>query len=101
MSTPVPPMSRADYDKAVADEWGVYVAMFPISINGVPAFAAGSAVPTSHVTRNIVDASLVAKQGTAAAQVVAAAVAADNALPDEPPAELTVPAVPPADPTTV
>lgn len=101
MTTPVPPMSRAEYDKAVADEWGVYVALFPISINGVPAFAAGSAVPTSHVTRNVVDVSLVAKLGTPAAEVVAAAVAADNALPDPAPAELTVPAVPPSDPTTV
>lgn len=71
MSTP---MSRDDYEKALTKEYGTYVALFPIDIDGARAFNPGHAVPESHVTRGLVDASLVAKVGTKAAEKAADAV---------------------------
>lgn len=59
----------ADQEK----EYGTYVAVEPIFVEGVRAFNPGDAVPIGHVKNNIVHDSLVAKTGTKAAQAVVAA----------------------------
>lgn len=55
---------------AQADEYGTYIAAYPIDVDGVRAFNPGNAVPASHVERGVVDISLVAKVGTKAAEAV-------------------------------
>jgi hypothetical protein len=59
MPTPEELVAQAQLEAQV--EWGTYVATGPIDINGVRAFNTGNAVPVSHVTRGVVDSSLVTK----------------------------------------
>lgn len=59
-----------DYLKAQQAEWGTYVAVVPIFVNGARAFNAGDAVPVSHVEGGIVPSSSVAKINTKAAAAV-------------------------------
>lgn len=56
--------------EAQVKEYGTYVAKEPIQIDGALAFAAGHAVPASHVERGVVDKSQVARVGTKAAETV-------------------------------
>lgn len=44
-------ITAAQYAEALGTEWGTYVAVGPIDINGVRAFNAGDPVPVSHVER--------------------------------------------------
>lgn len=53
-----------------AKEYGEYVAVNAIAINGVRAFNAGDPVPKSHVEREIVSKDDVAKVGTKKAEAV-------------------------------
>lgn len=59
-----------EYRKAQAAEWGTYVAVEAIDINGARAFNAGDPVPVSHVTGGVVAESSVAKTTTKAAAAV-------------------------------
>lgn len=56
-----------DHEKAQAVEYGAYVAVDTIYLNGARAFNVGDAVPASHVTRGVVSAEQVAKSTTRAA----------------------------------
>lgn len=55
-----------DHAKALAAEWGTYVALGPIYIDGVRAFNKGHAVPASHVDSGLVSSDEVAKTTTKA-----------------------------------
>ena len=59
-----------EYLKEQRDEWGTYVAVVAIDINGARAFNPGNPVPTSHVKAGVVAQSDVAKTTTKAAQAV-------------------------------
>jgi hypothetical protein len=50
---------------AQAVEWGTYIAVAPISIDGVRAFNPGDPVPVGHVTRGLVDETQVARTPSA------------------------------------
>ena len=52
------------------DEYGLYVAVSPINIDGVRAFNPGDPVPKGHVDRGVVDKDLVARRNTKAAEAV-------------------------------
>lgn len=52
-------------------EYGTYVALGPIDIDGARAFNAGDPVPVSHVARGVVAESAVAKTTTQAGRVAA------------------------------
>jgi hypothetical protein len=69
-----PPTTAEEYRKAQATEWGTYVALVPIDIDGARAFNPGDPVPASHVTASLVDEGQVAKTTTKAGQSAAAAV---------------------------
>lgn len=49
MTTPVPPQTVEDRERERAAEYGKYVAVQPIQINGVNAFGVGDPVPVGHV----------------------------------------------------
>lgn len=51
-------------------EYGEYIAVEAIDVDGVRAFNAGDPVPKSHVTRGVVDKSAVARRDTKAAKAV-------------------------------
>lgn len=59
-----------DYLKEQRDEWGTYVAIVAIDINGARAFNPGNPVPVSHVKNGVVAQADVAKTTTKAAQAV-------------------------------
>ncbi len=59
-----------DLRKAEQAEWGEYVALHAIDIDGVRAFNAGDPVPKSHVERGVVSKDAVARHNTKAAQAV-------------------------------
>lgn len=59
-----------DYLKEQRDEWGTYVAVVAIDVNGARAFNPGNPVPASHVKSGVVAESDVAKTNTKAAQAV-------------------------------
>lgn len=67
------PLTAAEYKAAMDAEWGVYVAVVPIDINGARAFNPGDAVPVSHVERGVVLEDQVAKTTTKAGREAAAA----------------------------
>lgn len=48
------PTTVAELKAAQVAEYGTYVAVHPIFINGVRAFNAGDPVPASHVDRKVV-----------------------------------------------
>ncbi len=79
MSTPAELAAQAQLEAAV--EWGTYLALGPINIDGVRAFNPGDRVPKSHVERGVVDTAQVSKN-TDVPKVTKAAVAeAAAALP--------------------
>lgn len=55
-----------DFQAQQVAEYGTYVAVEPIFIDGTRAFNKGDAVPVSHVERNVVAAEQVAKRTTKA-----------------------------------
>jgi len=59
-----------EYLKEQRDEWGTYVAVVAIDVNGARAFNPGNPVPASHVKTGVVSQSDVAKTTTKAAQAV-------------------------------
>jgi hypothetical protein len=62
-------MPTAEEFQAAQDaEYGTYVAIVVISIDGARAFNPGDQVPVSHVESGVVDKSQVAKTNTKAAQ---------------------------------
>ena len=54
-------MAQQNPDEQAA-EWGRYVAVVAIDIDGARAFNPGDAVPVSHVTRNVVTADQVTEK---------------------------------------
>ena len=66
------PTTVDELRKAQQAEWGTYVALGPIDINGTRAFNAGDPVPVGHVTAGVVGTDQVAKTTSKAAQAVAA-----------------------------
>lgn len=71
MTAPVPVTTAEELRDALRAEYGVYVAVTPIDINGARAFNEGDAVPVSHVERGVVTTDQVAKVTTKAGRVAA------------------------------
>jgi hypothetical protein len=71
MTAPTPPVTAAEYREAQRAEYGTYVALTSIDIDGARAFNAGDAVPVSHVERGVVASDLVAKTTTKAGREAA------------------------------
>lgn len=71
------PTTAAELRDAQAAEYGTYVAVVPIQLDGVNAFNVGDPVPVSHVEGRVVSTDQVAKTSTKAGRVAAGA-------PDEP-----------------
>lgn len=67
---PDSPKTLQEQLDALAKEYGTYVAVQPIDIDGVRAFNIGHAVPVGHVTGGIVPKDAVEKVGTKAAEAV-------------------------------
>lgn len=63
MTTPTP----ADHQAAIDAEYGTFVAVEAIEIDGARAFNPGDPVPVSHVERGVVTADQVARRNTKAA----------------------------------
>jgi len=73
MTAPVP-ATAAELREAQQKEYGTYVAVVPIDVNGARAFNPGDAVPVSHVDSGVVAADQVAKVTTKAGREAAAVV---------------------------
>ena len=65
------PTTAAELREAQRVEYGTYVAVQPIDIDGARAFNEGDAVPVSHVDRGIVRTEQVAKVTTKAGREAA------------------------------
>lgn len=65
------PTTAAELREAQAAEYGTYVALAPIDLNGTRAFNAGDPVPVSHVDSGVVRADQVAKVTTKAGREAA------------------------------
>lgn len=70
MTAPTP-QTAAEYREAQRAEYGTYVAVVPIDINGARAFNPGDAVPVSHVENKVVAEHEVAKVTTKAGREAA------------------------------
>ena len=68
MTTPASPATVEELRAAQAKEYGQWVALGPIALDGVRAFNTGDPVPASHVDGGIVARKLVAKPSTKAGQ---------------------------------
>ena len=68
MTTPQPPQTVEDRERERAAEYGKYVAIHAIQIDGVNAFNEGDAVPVGHVERGIVPADAVRTRSSKAGQ---------------------------------
>ena len=64
------PTAADDFQAAQEAEWGEYVAIEPIAVDGVRAFNPGDPVPVSHVKNGVVDKGQVARRSTKAAEAV-------------------------------
>ena len=71
------PMTAEQYREAQVAEYGQFVAVSPIDINGARAFNPGDPVPASHVERGVVLSEQVAKTSTKAGRE-AAGIATDT-----------------------
>lgn len=60
------PLTAAQFKEALGDEYGTFVAVVPININGARAFNPGDPVPKSHVDRGVVEQDQVKKNTTQA-----------------------------------
>jgi hypothetical protein len=67
------PTTLAQFREALGEEYGQYVAVTTIDINGARAFNVGDPVPVSHVERGVVGADQVKKLSTKAGQAAVAA----------------------------
>lgn len=68
---PTDPAAEAEaLIKAQTDEYGEFVAVEPINIDGARAFNVGDPVPKGHVSSGVVDKSQVARRNTKAAEAV-------------------------------
>ena len=65
------PTTAAELRDAQAAEYGTYVAVSQIKLDGVNAFNVGDPVPASHVERGVVSQSEVAKTSTKAGRAAA------------------------------
>ncbi len=65
------PATADDMRQAIAAEYGAYVALGPIDIDGGRAFNEGDPVPVSHVERGVVAPEQVAKITTKAGRAAA------------------------------
>jgi hypothetical protein len=72
---PDAPLTAAEYRAVLGEEYGQYVAVTEININGARAFNVGDPVPVSHVERGVVEADQVSKRSTKAAQAAVATTA--------------------------
>lgn len=70
MTTPKP-LTAVQLREALGVEYGTYVAVGPININGARAFNEGDPVPASHVERGVVEPDQVKKTSTAAGRAAA------------------------------
>lgn len=70
MSSPTPATAE-DAREALAKEYGTYVALTAINVNGARAFNAGDPVPVSHVVNGVVGEGQVSKITTKAGRVAA------------------------------
>lgn len=68
---PVQPSTVAELEAEQRKEYGTYVAVGPIFIDGARAFNRGHAVPVSHVERGVVSPEQVAKLSTKAGRQAA------------------------------
>ncbi len=66
------PLTAAQYREVLGEEYGQYVAVVDIHINGARAFNVGDPVPASHVERGVVETDQVSKRTTKAAQAAVA-----------------------------
>lgn len=66
MATPIE--TDEEFEKAQEAEYGTYVAVESINIDGVRAFNEGDPVPKSHVDRKIVSQDQVARRSSKAAK---------------------------------
>lgn len=71
MTTPVPPQTVEDREAERVREYGTYIALRPIQIDGVNAFMEGAPVPIGHVESGKVPADAVAKTTTKAGRQAA------------------------------
>lgn len=62
------PTTAAEQQAAIESEYGVYVAVQTVFIDGARAFNVGDPVPVSHVKRGVVAAELVTKPTTKTGQ---------------------------------
>jgi hypothetical protein len=69
---PNPPTTAAEFREALGEEYGQYVAVVAININGTRAFNVGDPVPVSHVERGVVEPDQVSKVTTKAGQAAVA-----------------------------
>jgi hypothetical protein len=67
----VQPTTAAEHQARIDAEYGTYVAIQAIDINGGRAFNAGDPVPVSHVESGVVSADVVAKTTTKAGREAA------------------------------
>lgn len=65
------PTTAAEHREALQAEWGTYVALTPIFINGARAANTGDPVPASHVQRGVVSSGQVSKVTTKAGRAAA------------------------------
>jgi len=70
-AVPASPKTVAELREEQQKEWGTYVAVAPIFIDGIRAFNKGDAVPVGHVEAGTVEQELVAKRSTKAGQAAA------------------------------
>ena len=70
-ATPASPKTVAEFQDALTSEWGTYVAIVPIDLNGARAANPGDPIPASHVKQGLVSEEQVAKRSTKAGRAAA------------------------------
>lgn len=70
-SVPASPKTVAEFQDALTSEWGTYVAIVPIDLNGARAANPGDPIPVSHVKQGIVSEDQVANINTKAGRAAA------------------------------
>jgi hypothetical protein len=67
------PTTAVQFREELGKEYGQYVAVVPIDLNGARAFNIGDPVPASHVERQVVDTDQVSRLASKAGQAAVAA----------------------------
>lgn len=70
-TTSTEPVTAADAQAAAETEYGTFVAVQAIDLNGARAFNVGDPVPKSHVERGVVESEQVARVTTKAGRAAA------------------------------